>query len=1161
MIPPSVRHGSVRRAATAAVLTLCALLPPAAVAQVQAGVKWRVVTESNTTVAPGDEVAFHVTIDNAGSIPTDGSEIRMTITLPPGMTGVSAEGSLPLSCSNPSGATVVICTGNQVFGPNEPGWDSELILKVQVDPSVPEGPRTASIRVEGGGAPVAEQTADPVQVTDAEPGFGVEAFDAQISTEGATYTQAAGHPELQSSEFDVNTHTDPNPAVGDIWPVEDLRDAVISLPPGLVGNLAAFSQCTSSQLTNGDFEPHPLCPPESQIGTIIARIGIMFRPIPLYNMVPPPGVPARFAFNVLGVVTVLDAGVRSSGAYGIDVTVKTVPQGLPVVGNSIYFWGVPGDPAHDHERVCQGSSYFGATCHALRPPIAFFRSPTSCAAAGRTSTRLRVDSWQHPGVFEEVTAPPHQSPGYPFPRQDWGVPTAGNGCGAVPFEPTFSASPTVAKADSPTGLSVEIALPRDCWQAMATVAEVESSLCQSDIKEAKLALPEGMTLNAAAAGGREGCTPAQIGLLTPVASAPVHFDEAPPSCPDSSKIGRVEIETPLLGRHDENGDPVTDPEGHPVLEPLKGSIYVAQQEDNPAGSLLVFYLVAEGSGVVIKQAGEVSLDPKTGRVTTTFPELPQTPFSNLAVQFFGGPRAILRAPPACGSYVADGIFTPWSGNAAVVRKSSILVSQGCGGGFDPKLRAGTENPLVRAYSPFNLQISREDGTEELDQLEVRLPPGVITSLRGRTYCPDAALAAIASKLGSGEAEEASPSCPASSRVGSVTFAVGAGVDPFFADSGRAYLAGPYGGAPASLAVVVPVVAGPFDLGSVLVRTAIHVNPSTAALTLDSGPLPSVLHGIPLDLRDLRVRYDKMLNPTSCAPMQIGSTIASTGGARVSPSVRFQVSGCDRLGFKPALSLRLDGPTHRSAHPALRAVLRPRRGDVNIASTTLVLPKTELLENTHIRAICTRARYAANGGGGAGCPKASIYGYARAWTPLLNQPLQGPVFLRSNEGERKLPDLVASLGGQIQVNLVGFIDSVHGRIRGRFKVVPDAPVSRVELRMRGGRRGLLANDTDLCRAEPHADVVFGGHDGAFEEARPLVEVRCGKRSRALMLNRGSAFAAECEGDECQVPPAAPDDPVPPTAAVEGPPNPPVRFPRHRKPKHRHKHHRDTGRGRR
>jgi uncharacterized repeat protein (TIGR01451 family) len=1048
-------------------------------ARAEASPIWRVGSISNTSVAPGGQFAYTIELANDGDANTEG-EYKLTVTLPEGLSGVSTtlDPDSEITCSDASGATTIECTGSKVISSFNHLF---VTLTVTAAPDA-HGILTAAFALEGGAAPYPGHTVDPIRVTSAPTEFGIDAFDMSLlAADGEPFKQAAGHPGAVITSIDYNTHTDPSPVVGEVDPVEDMRDTIVDLPAGLVGNPAGLDECRISELAVGGVGPKPACAIDSQVGTASVRLekftaGIL----PLYNMVPPPGVPARFAFDLAGAVVVLDAHVRSSGDYGISIAAPDTPQALPVDGSTLTFWGVPAGPAHTPLRDCPGGdppSYLGPSCATDAPPAAFFRMPTTCTVPGHgLRVSARADSWADPGDFKQTSMLTHEAPGYPYAPGDWGPEVGTEGCDKVPFDPALHVSLTTDRADSPTGVSVDIDLPSDCWDPKATEAEVEATICQSDMKSAAVTLPEGLGLNAASANGLGACTAAQAGLITPLGSSPVHFDEAPVSCPNGSKIGTVKIDTPLL------------------KEPLDGSVYLAEQSHNPFGSLVAMYLVAEGSGVVIKQAGEVSLDPKMGRLVTTFSEAPQLPFSNLHLELFGGPRATLRTPAACGTYAAQATLVPWSGNGAVERQSSFQISQGCGGGFDPKLSAGTENPLAGSYSPLNLRLTRDDGSQEIGQLQLTLPPGLVGSLKGYTYCPDAALAAISADLGTGASQEATPSCPASSRVGSATVGTGAGPNPFYTSSGRAYLAGPYKGAPVSLAVVVPAVAGPFDLGSVVVRNAIHIDPTNAQLTIDSDPLPTILHGIPLDMRDVRVRYDYTVNPTSCEPMQIGSQITSTQGATASPSVHFQAAGCDHLGFKPRLKLSLSGPTRRAAHPALRAVLKTRPGDANIGGATVLLPKTELLENAHIRNVCTRVQFNAAGGEGAGCPKGSVYGYAKAWTPLLDKPLQGPVYLRSNGGERELPDLVASLDGQIHVDVVGYIDSVHQRIRNRFAVVPDAPVSRFELTMQGGRKGLLANNTELCRAKPRAGAHFSAQNGKARDLRPAVRLRCKRGPR-------------------------------------------------------------------
>ena len=386
-----------------------------------------------------------------------------------------------------------------------------------------------------------------------------------------------------------------------------------------------------------------------------------------------------------------------------------------------------------------------------------------------------------------------------------------------------------------------------------------------------------------------------------------------------------------------------------------------------------------------------------------------------------------------------------------------------------------------------LKLQRDDGTARFRGLTVALPKGLLGKLAGVPYCAETALAGVPSAEGTGAAQVASPSCPAASQVGTASVDAGAGTSPFHVSTGKAYLAGPYNGAALSLAVVTPAIAGPFDLGNVVVRTALRVNPETAQITAVSDPLPTILQGIPLDLREIRVNVDRpdfTLNPTSCDPMAIHGAITSTTGQNANVSSRFQVANCERLGFKPKLAIRLMGKTHRSAHPKLRATLTMPKGGANIARAQVTLPKTEFLENAHIKTICTRVQYAART-----CPAQSVYGYAKAWSPLLDKPLEGPVYLRSSNNP--LPDLVASLDGQIHVDLVGRIDAVNARIRNTFDLVPDAPVSKFVLTMQGGKKGLLVNNTELCKATPRASVKFDAHNGKVSDYNPVARADCGK----------------------------------------------------------------------
>ncbi|HEX5713551.1 MAG TPA: hypothetical protein VFX85_09585 [Solirubrobacterales bacterium] len=881
--------------------------------------------------------------------------------------------------------------------------------------------------------------------------FEVKEFSGLAAdSAGNSYTQAGGHPYAVSATIGVPDHPSPDePVFYPNVPDGNFKNIHVEFPRGLVGNPSAVRiHCSEEQvLGNPEQIGSQLCPVGSQVGTVRLWLGYfgVVTDVPLYAMEPRDGVPATFAFAILGSVVRSDAQVRG-GDYRIGVDTTKIPQ-LSVYKLRFTLWGTPADPSHDPERSCLGG---GTGCSTEVPRVPFMTNPTHCAA-GAQETRLRMDSWQQPGVFHEAG----------FAVDENGNPTAVDGCEKVPFEPAIEVTPQSAAADSPTGLEVAIDVPQDGLADPGGIAA-------SHLRGVKVLLPEGMAVNPASASGLGSCTTAQIGLGS----------EAPVRCPAESKIGEVAVDTPLLE------------------EPLGGDVFLARQGDNPFGSLLALYIVAEGSGVRLKLPGRVDVDPTTGRLEATFEDNPQLPFERLRVKLFGGPRASLLTPPACGTYESQGTFTPWSGGAPVVSRSSFQVTSGpngapCpAGSFAPRLEAGTVSPIAGEHSPFVLRVSREDGTQRLGSLSATLPPGLLAKLSGVTYCPEAALAGISGAAGSGAAQHAAPSCPAASRVGGVTVSAGGGSSPFNLETGRAYLAGPYKGAPLSLAAITPALAGPFDLGSVLVRSALRVDPVSAQVTAETDSLPTILHGIPLDLRALAVSIDRehfTLNPTSCARMQVDGTVRSASGQTSRLAEPFQARACRALDFEPALGLKLKGKTSRGSYQQLRAELKAQPGQANIGRASVTMPRSIFLAQENIGTLCTRPQFAAEA-----CPKGSIYGRARAVTPLLDQPLEGNVYLRANGGERELPDLVADLRGQIDVELVGYIDSADGGIRTRFQNVPDAPVSRFVLNMKGGKKSLLVASRDLCKSQNRAKVKLDGQNGKAHDFRPQLKVSCGKK---------------------------------------------------------------------
>jgi len=842
------------------------------------------------------------------------------------------------------------------------------------------------------------------------------ASSAYVGPDGGIEAQAGSHPDFV---FQFGFATQASGFVA-----ETAKEVDVDLPPGLIANPTTVPTCTDAQLIGNPILANVECPKDSMIGSASQAFVGVTEPgsgeSPLYNMATYGDRPAEFGTNIAGVIIKIVPTVRP-GDHGISTVTSNIPEANRYAALGVTIWGVPADKSHDYLR--EGTSSL--------PRTAFFRLPTSCGGPALTSV-LQVNSWQNPTVFDRAEVSEDRAGNSVVPQ----------GCDRLPFDPSFSARPTSGAAGSPAGVEVSIDVPQ---------SDDPDGLATADVRKTVVRFPRGVTLSAAAANGLGACAMGQIRLDS----------NAAPTCPSSSKIGTVQISTPLLD------------------EDLEGDVILAKQRENPFGSLLAVYLAVKGPGFYLKLPGKVEADPVSGQLTTTFSDTPQLPFDQLRLRLRSGPNAPLVTPAACDTYTTQVEMTSWASDTPVPLSSPMTIDENCApAGFDPGLRAGTANPIAGSASAFALQVTRGDGEQNIARIDATLPEGVLAKLKGVPLCA--------------EVGAATGACPAASQVGTATVGAGAGASPVYVpEAGKAptavYLAGPYKGAPYSLVVKVPAQAGPFDLGTVVVRNALQVDPVTTRVTAKSDPLPQILEGIPLSYRDVRVevsRPDFTLNPTSCDRMKVESTVVSSEGRSASPSVPFQVANCERLGFQPKLALSLSGPTHRSAHPKLRAVLTARKGDANIGRAQVTLPKTEFLENAHIQTICTRVQFAADA-----CPAKSVYGYAKAWSPLLDKPLSGPVYLRSSNHE--LPDLVASLDGQIHVDLQGRIDSVRSRIRNTFDFVPDAPVSKFVLTMQGGKKGLLVNNTELCKATPRAEVALDGQNGKTADSSPLVGTDCRK----------------------------------------------------------------------
>lgn len=1042
-----------------------------------------------------------LTLTNLGDAPVDGSGTPVTIVdkLPQGAIATDVEAFAggydtygPVECVVEA-ADEVACSYEGVLPPYQA---IEIEVFTSLVGSPPVVGNSGEVTVSGGNASSvrAEQN---IVVSDEPVPFGIEKFSAVAEEEGGDpVTRAGSHPFQFTTTLQLNA--------GAVHPTLDTgvigarylateqpglpRNLSFPLPAGLVGNATAMPQCKMATFLPKKGEAINACPDATVVGVSSVTVvedqtfGLLRVAVPVFNLPPAHGEPARFGFVVAGTPVLIDTEVDPEDEYRITARVSNASQLVQFLSATTTLWGAPGDPRHDNARGWN-CVYFipGGPCE--RPPSldepAFLRMPVQCSSP--LGFDLSLEPWNVP-LGSQVNSSSFTG-------------DALQGCNLVPFNPSIEAAPTSKLAENPSGLNFSLKMPNSGLLNKDGVAEGQA-------KKVEVTLPEGVTVNPSQAEGLAACRPADYARETS-SSLPGQ------GCPEASKIGSVSITTPLLE------------------EEAKGSVFVASPYDNPFDSLLALYMVAKipERGILIKQAGKVNLDPRTGQIVTTFDDLPQLPFETFELNFFEGNRAPLVTPPKCGTYGMVARFTPWHASnpssplpsEIITRTSSFAVDQGPNGGpcpsgvppFKPGFTAGTTNNAAGKYSPFAARLTRNDGEQEFSRFSMKLPKGVIGKLAGVQFCSDAAIAAARARTGpnGGQEELDNPSCPAASQIGRTL--VGAGVGPELTYApGKIYLAGPNQGSKLSIVAITTAKVGPFDLGNVVIRQALKVDPETAEVSTEgtaSDPIPHILQGIVVHARDIRVYVDRpdfVINPTSCERMAASSTVIGSGldfesladDQAVDVSAPFQAADCASLGFKPRLSLKLLGGTKRTDTPRLRAVLNARKGDANIGRAQVTLPRSAFLEQAHIRTVCTRVQFRAGGGNGEQCPKASVYGHARAISPLLDEPLAGPVYLRSSNNE--LPDLVAALhSSKVDINLVGRIDSLNGRIRNTFETVPDAPVTKFVLEMQGGEKGLIVNSTNICRGKHRAVANFKGQNGRRHHFTPLVKAKCkGKKVR-------------------------------------------------------------------
>jgi hypothetical protein len=879
--------------------------------------------------------------------------------------------------------------------------------------------------------------------------------------DGTIDEQAASHPGDFTVRFALNTNSAGKLEGG------EMRDALVDAPVGLFGNPSAVPSCPRQAFEGS--EPH--CPGETQIGVIhvnIEELGAIT--VPLYNITPPPGVPTMWGFSIQGRNILQYVSVRNDGSYGLRVSSVDNPSvGIREVTETI--WGVPADPVHDAERYCgvktENEPVLG--CSSTATLLPYLTLPAGCEAPLQTT--VQVDSKLDPGNFlaEAVES-----------LDGGGAPSSLAGCDAVPFRPQVVSQATSRDAGSPSGLEFELLLPNEGLLNPDGVAEAEPS-------KVTVALPEGFTANPSFAEGISGCSEAQY-------QAEQLESAAGEGCPETSKLGSVISQTPLL------------------KEPIEGALYLATPYKNQFGSLLAIYMVlrARERGVLVKQAGHVVPNLVTGQLVTTFENLPPLPYSSFHLHFREGARAPLSTPATCGEYKTVAQLTPFSSSEPVERVASFQIEHGTEGGacpfggtppFAPGMTAGTANNAAGTYSPLDLQITRKDGEQEITGFTTQLPEGLTANLNGVPFCGEADIALARGK--SGAAEEAEPSCPTASEIGHSQVGVGVGTVLAYAP-GKLYLGGPFEGAPFSIVSISAAKVGPFDLGTVVVHLPLDIDPTTARVSIPQGPadqIPHIIDGIIVHVRDIQIQVDRehfVINPTSCEKMTFSATVYGSGqnfsssADDVPATVNdpFQAADCQDLVFKPAFTASTSGKTSRadgaSLHVKLAYPKAPFGTQANVKSVHVDLPKALPSRLSTLNHACSDSVFNQNP---ANCPSQSRIGSAKAVTPILPVPLEGPAYFVSHGGQ-KFPELVIILQGYgVTVYLHGetFI-SKTGITSSTFNSVPDVPVGSFELTLPEGPYSALAANTDLCTTSLSMPTVFAAQNGARLEQDTPIEVQ-------------------------------------------------------------------------
>lgn len=994
------------------------------------------IARPGSSSAAAGEAEIALTAINLGDAPAGGPNgpISLTDTLPQGVTALDVSGVAGPALAEAGEVDCVLQTVRSVScafdGSLVPYDEIEIRIRVELTSGGAWTTEENRMAVTGGGAPPAalERKLLGPAVPDQ---LGIEEFELRPEEEGgAVAIRAGSHPFQVTAAFSLAQ-------TADALPTALPKDLRLRFPPGLVADVGSVPACPLARFHEGS------CSAASAVGVGTFAVndptllGVTRVAEPIFNLEPALGEPARFGSLPLGLPVIINSSILADD-YSVELTIGNISQVAGFLGATVTLWGVPGNPRHDDSRGLEclmAAQRVGTSCLRLEDPDprAMLTMPTSCNDPPLQSS-IEVAPWVdslRPVVANQA-----------FPQI--------TGCENVPFQASAEAVASSVSAASPSGFELRLVAPGSGLRNPTGIGE-------SALQKVEVTLPEGVTINPAAATGLSSCGERAYELES---------SRSDGGCPDASKVGTVTIEGPLFAG------------------PLTGSAYLGGEEGARFDGSVDLYLVARNPsrGILVKLRAELRLDPRSGRVTVVADQLPQLPLSSLRLNFPPGPRALLATPPRCGTSAVENVLTPYSVPGASVRTfSPLTISRGSEGGpcpgrdlpFHPRLEAGTLNNAAARYSPLYVRISRSDSESGLAGVSLVLPPGLSARIAGVATCSSDAIVAAAARTGAAEA--AAPSCPSAAAVGRSL--VSAGVGPVPTDvPGRLYLAGPDDGAPLSLAAVTPALVGPLDLGTIVRRFPLRVDLRTGQLRVEAQGnqrLPSMIDGFALHLRDLRLYFDRTaftLNPSSCEPMAIRGLAYGSEGEVAPLAERFQAAGCRGLRFRPSASLRLSGALGRNGHPALHATIRPGAQRTSIAAAGFTLPPGELLDFHNVDDLCSRQLAPRR------CPIAARLGYVRLSSPLLADPLRGPVYLR--EPSHGLPDLLADLRSeQVQIVLRGSVTAPRGRLRVRFGGIPDLPLSRADVVLPGGKaQGIIVNSESLCGRRLHVAAALNAHNG-------------------------------------------------------------------------------------